>query len=181
MSPSTVPSVSMLRRARLHAISSRFRNENFDKIWRPQKFSFGIARERTEIRAAGRHAALPRPSEVNHHCTARRDAAAREMHRCAQRQKTPAMGVATPTPQRQRQRRFQRKKGKYILCVSVCEGIFYIFLCNIKIFVMFINLYCLWITVKVCNCRLAPVWDVWAPRERRLVTTRSTQTCDERL
>ena len=46
---------------------------------------------------------------------------------------------------------------------------------------MFINLYCLWITVKVCNCRLAPVWDVWAPRERRLVTTRSTQTCDERL
>ena len=74
-----MPSVIMLRRVRLHAICGRFRTEIFEKFSRPQIFAFEIARERAEIRAARRRAALPRPLEVPKHCAERRHAAAREI------------------------------------------------------------------------------------------------------
>ena len=53
-SPRPVPSVGVLRRVRLHAIRNGFPTEIFENFPRPQKFAFGIARDRAKIHAAGR-------------------------------------------------------------------------------------------------------------------------------
>ena len=42
-SPTSVASISMLRRVRLHAIRNGFRTEIFEKFSRPQNFAFEIA------------------------------------------------------------------------------------------------------------------------------------------
>ena len=69
----------MLRRVRFRAIRSGFRTEIFEFFSRPQNFSFEIARDRAEIRAAPRRADLPRPLEVPKHCAERRHAEEREI------------------------------------------------------------------------------------------------------
>ena len=65
----------MLRRVRLHAISSRFRTEIFEKNSRPQNFAFEVACDRSEIHAAWWCAACSGPAEVPEHCGERRHAA----------------------------------------------------------------------------------------------------------
>ena len=76
-----MPCVGTLRRVRFRAICSGFRTKIFEnfKFSRSQNFAFGIARDRAEIRAARRRAALPRSLEVPEHCAERRHAAAREI------------------------------------------------------------------------------------------------------
>ena len=78
-SPTSVASVSMLRRVRLRAVLNGFSTEISENFARPQIFAFRIAGDRAEVLAAWWCAACSRPLEVLNICAERRHAAACEI------------------------------------------------------------------------------------------------------